>query len=70
MNLTAENIKQRQQLCKELEGFCREDYSILEVVMDEFVYRLNDKEVEEYRTLCENEFRSNCMEKFIPGFHD
>ena len=34
MNLTSESIKQRQQLCKELEGICREDYSVLETVID------------------------------------
>ena len=64
------SLQQRQQLCKELEGICREDYSVLETVIDDLVSRLDDNEMKEYDVLIGSIVGEDCMEEFIPGFHD
>ena len=46
-----ENLKQRRQLCEDLDYLIREDSSIREEIIDEYVYLLNDKrlvELQEY----------------------
>ncbi len=40
-------IKQRQQLCEDLYEACLIDPSLLDTVCDEYIYRLNDKELDE-----------------------
>ena len=48
-------IPERQQLCKDLEYLCSQDDTILEEIIDEYVYLLNDKRVDELTALCNNE---------------
>ena len=46
-----ENLKQRRQLCDDLDYLIREDAAIREELIDEFVYLLSDKrlvELQEY----------------------
>ena len=46
-----ENLKQRRQLCEDLDYLIREDAAIREELIDEYVYLLNDKrlvELQEY----------------------
>ena len=46
-----ENLKQRRQLCEDLDYLIREDAAIREEIIDEFVYLLSDKrlvELQEY----------------------
>ena len=46
-----ENLKQRRQLCEDLDYLIREDAAIREELFDEFVYLLSDKrlvELQEY----------------------
>ena len=46
-----ENLKQRRQLCDDLDYLIREDKAIREEIIDEYVYLLNDKrlvELQEY----------------------
>ncbi len=46
-----ENLKQRRQLCEDLDYLIREDAAIREELIDEFVYLLSDKrlvELQEY----------------------
>ena len=46
-----ENLKQRRQLCEDLDYLIREDKAIREEIIDEYVYLLNDKllvELQEY----------------------
>tara|TARA_B100000902_G_scaffold389828_1_gene437657 strand:- start:3101 stop:3274 length:174 start_codon:yes stop_codon:yes gene_type:complete len=45
-------IKQRQRLCYDLQLVCERDSTILEQLIDEYVFLLSDKEVEEYEVLC------------------
>ena len=42
------DLKQRQQLCKDLEEAVIEEYSLLEHIIDDYVYRLTDNEVRGY----------------------
>ena len=42
-----EKQKEAQQLCKDLEVLCTQDSTILEEVIDEYVYLLDDKRTEE-----------------------
>jgi len=46
------NIKQRQQLCHDLQLVCERDSTVLEQLIDEYVFLLSNKEVEEYEVLC------------------
>ena len=40
-------LKERQEILKELFDACQIDPTLLEVVCDEYVYRLNDKELDD-----------------------
>ena len=51
---TPAQLQQRRQLCEDLEYCIREDKDLLVTVIDEFVYELSDKEVEEYIELSDN----------------
>tara|TARA_Y100000590_G_scaffold34778_1_gene37888 strand:+ start:180 stop:359 length:180 start_codon:yes stop_codon:yes gene_type:complete len=41
------DLQKRQQLCKDLEYLISEDKDIREEIIDEYVYLLNDKRLEE-----------------------
>ena len=45
------DLKQRQELCKDLEYLVTIDKSIREEIIDHFVYTLNDNEVKDYEVL-------------------
>ena len=42
-------LKQRQELCTDLHEACHEDESgkLLDIIIDEYIYRLNDQELDE-----------------------
>ena len=42
-------IKERQQLCKDLEEAVLEERSLLEHIIDEYVYNLSDNEIRGYQ---------------------
>ena len=44
-------LKQRRQLCDDLEYCVTQDKDLLVTIIDEFVYHLSDKEVKEYEVL-------------------
>ena len=44
---TKEQLKERQLLCKDLEVLCTQDSTILEEIIDEYVYLLSDRRREE-----------------------
>ena len=48
MTITAQDLKQRRQLCDDLEYCVLHDKELLTIVIDEFVYRLNDNEVKDF----------------------
>ena len=44
-----ESIKEAQQLCKDLEYLCSQDDTLLEYIIDEYVYLLDDNRKAELR---------------------
>ena len=51
MTISALDLKQRRQLCDDLQYCVLEDKELLSIIIDEFVYNLSDKEVKEYEVL-------------------
>ena len=56
---TPAQIQERAQLAKDLEYLVKEDKDIREELMDEYVYMLNDKRVEELQGYVLNELRAD-----------
>ena len=50
-----ERLKEAQQLCKDLELLCSEDDTLLEYIIDEYVYLLDDNRKAELRKLVDQE---------------
>ena len=50
-----EKIKEAQQLCKDLEYLCSQDDTILEALIDEYVWLLDDTKVEELKEFVKKE---------------
>ena len=50
-----EKIKEAQQLCKDLELLCSEDDTLLEYIIDEYVYLLDDNRKAQLRKLVDQE---------------
>ena len=48
-------LKEAQQLCKDLELLCSEDDTLLEYIIDEYVYLLDDNRLTELRKLVDQE---------------
>ena len=44
------DLQRRRQLCDDLEYCVMEDKELLSVLIDEFVYSLNDNEVKDFET--------------------
>ena len=63
-------VKKAQQLTKELIEFVSSRPEELDWLCDGYVYSLNDKEVDELVEYINKKEGQNCMEEFIPGFHD
>ena len=52
-------IKQRQQLCKDLDYLVREDESFREEILDEFVYLISNKRLEDLTCYVQSELQSD-----------
>ena len=50
-----EKIKEAQQLCKDLEYLCSQDDTLLEYIIDEYGYLLDDNRQAEIRKLAAQE---------------
>ena len=50
-----QKIKEAQQLCKDLEYLCSQDDTLLEYIIDEYVYLLDDNRKAEIRKLVDQE---------------
>ena len=57
--LTEERVLNSQQLCKDLEYLCSQDDTILEEIIDEYVYLLNDKRTEELMHFVKKELEAD-----------
>ena len=54
-----EKIKEAQQLCKDLEYLCSQDDTLLEYIIDEYVYLLDDNRKAELRKLVDQELEND-----------
>ena len=63
-------VKKAQQLTKHLIEFVSSRPEELDWLCDGYVYSLSDKEVDELVEYINKKEGEDCMEKFIPGFHD
>ena len=54
-----EEIKQRQQLCKDLDYLVREDEAFREEILDEFVYLISNKRLEDLICYVQSELQSD-----------
>ena len=70
MNNNKLTVTDAQLLTKDLIEFVSSRSEELDWLCDAYVYSLNDKEVEELREYIDSKSEVNCMETFIPGFHD
>ena len=59
-----------QQLTDDLVEFVSSRPEELEWLCDGYIYTLSDKEVGELREYIDSKEKVNCMQEFIPGFHD
>jgi len=57
--MLTEEQKEAQQLCKDLEYLCSQDDTILEDIIDEYVYLLNDKRIGEMQEYVRKELESD-----------
>ena len=53
------DLKERINLCKDLEVLCTQDSTILEEVIDEYVYLLNAQRIEEMQEFVNKEMESD-----------
>jgi hypothetical protein len=56
---TEEELKERRQLCQDLEVLCIQDSTILEEVIDEYVYLLSDHRREELQEFVTKELEAD-----------
>ena len=54
-----ERLKQRQQMCIDLEYLMTQDMSIREEIIDEYVYLLSDKRFEEMQEYVNKELEAD-----------
>ena len=53
------DLKERQQMCVDLEYLMTQDMSIREEIIDEYVYLLNDKRFEEMQEFIKKELEAD-----------
>ena len=59
MNRTDEDIKQRRQLCKDLDYLVKEDQDIRDEIIDEYVYLLSDTRFAEMQEFVNKELEAD-----------
>ena len=63
-----EKLKQRRQMCIDLEYLMTQDMSIREEIIDEYVYLLSDKRFEEMQEYVNKELEADYQMKFTLWF--
>ena len=56
---TPDQLKQRRELCDDLYYLIQQDKDIAEELIDEYVYLIDDKRVDELTDLCVNELETD-----------
>ena len=59
MPLSTLDLKERQQLCADIDYLITEDKAIREEIIDEYVYLLNDKRFEEMQEYIKKELEAD-----------
>ena len=59
MTISAQDLKQRRQMCVDLEYLMTQDMSIREEIIDEYVYLLNEKRFEEMQEFIKKELEAD-----------
>ena len=59
MTITDPNLKERRQMCDDLEYLITEDKDIREEIIDEYVYLLSDKRFEEMQEYVKKELEAD-----------
>ena len=59
MTISAQDLKQRRQMCVDLEYLMTQDMSIREEIIDEYVYLLSDKRFEEMQEYVKKELEAD-----------
>ena len=59
MTTTTPDLKERQQMCADLEYLITEDKAIREELIDEYVYLLSDKRFEEMQEYVKKELEAD-----------
>ena len=62
------DLKERQQMCVDLEYLMTQDMSIREEIIDEYVYLLSDKRFEEMQEYIKKELETIYQMKFTLWF--
>ena len=62
------DLKERQQMCVDLEYLMTQDMSIREEIIDEYVYLLSDKRFEEMQEYVKKELEADYQMKFTLWF--
>ena len=68
MTISAQDLKQRRQMCVDLEYLMTQDMSIREEIIDEYVYLLSDKRFEEMQEYVKKELEADYQMKFTLWF--
>ena len=55
------DLKERQQMCVDLEYLMTQDYSIREEIIDEYVFLLNDNRFEEMQEFIKKELEADFL---------
>ena len=59
MTISAQDLKQRRQMCVDLEYLMTQDMSIREEIIDEYVYLLSDKRFKEMQEYVKKELEGD-----------
>ena len=59
MTISAQDLKQRRQMCVDLEYLMPQDMSIREQIIDEYVYLLSDKRFKEMQEYVKKELEGD-----------
>ena len=62
------DLKERRQMCVDLEYLMTQDMSIREEIIDEYVYLLSDKRFEEMQEYVKKELEADYQMKFTLWF--
>tara|TARA_B100000287_G_scaffold374481_1_gene374334 strand:+ start:478 stop:708 length:231 start_codon:yes stop_codon:yes gene_type:complete len=67
---TPAQIQQRAQVCKELVLLCQEDSTVLEEIIDEYIYEISDNKVDQLEAICNPFITDDYRDLLLTSFRD